>query len=72
MHTYDNKATWSPEISRQLPPPPKPPHIWHVWDKQEASRPDSSATYEFGICLENHPKIPQKAEIWYLMKASGC
>ena len=28
--------------------------------------------YDFGICLEIHPKIPQKAEICYLMKASGC
>ena len=35
--------------------------------KQEASR-----YLDFGICLEIHPKIPQKAEIWYLMKASGC
>ena len=37
---------------------------------QEASRPDSCAT--IGICLEIHPKIPQKAKICYLMKASGC
>ena len=45
---------------------------WRRKNKQEASRPDSSATYILASAWEIHPKIPQKAEIWYLMNASGC